>query len=164
MIDGLVAWEDADTGDHWGPHRFARCCDCAYFLAKVLNCLMSLHSRRPCQHEMLFSCVWVKRDMFFIILFSECLLEKLYCFFFFVQLEVLGDVSASVSCVAHLLLVSNADTFHLLMLMSWSPGDGSGTPRESPAKLRKKSTIRDAIEKNWIPHAYTRFDICSVEL
>ena len=60
--------------------------------------------------------------------------------------------------------MSNAHTFHMLMLMSWSPGDGSGTPRGSPAKMRKKSTIRDSNEKNWIPHAYTRFDNCSVEL
>ena len=43
-------------------------------------------------------------------------------------------------------------------MMSWSPGDGSGTPRE------KKSTIRGVNEKNWIPHAHTRFDNCSVEL
>ena len=44
--------------------------------------------------------------------------------------------------------MSNAHTFHVLMLMSWSPGDGSGTPCESPAKLRKKSNICDANEKN----------------
>ena len=69
VINDLVALEDADTGDHWAPHHFARCCDCAYFLAKVwksapgssqmitwvfgfVNCLMSLHSRRQCQREM----------------------------------------------------------------------------------------------------------------
>ena len=38
------------------------------------------------------------------------------------------------------------------------------TPRESPAKLRKKSAIRDNHEKNWIPHVCTIFDNCSVEL
>ena len=37
VINGLVALEDADTGDQWAPHRFACCCDCAYFLAKVLK-------------------------------------------------------------------------------------------------------------------------------
>ena len=30
--------------------------------------------------------------------------------------------------------------------------------------MRKKSTIHDASEKNWIPHAHTRFDNWSVEL
>ena len=34
VINGLVA---LDTGDHWAPGRVARCCDCAYFLAKVLK-------------------------------------------------------------------------------------------------------------------------------
>ena len=37
VINGLVAVEDADTGDQWAPHRFARCCDCAHFLSKVLK-------------------------------------------------------------------------------------------------------------------------------
>ena len=37
VIKGLVALEDADTGDPLVPHRFARCRDCAYFLANVLK-------------------------------------------------------------------------------------------------------------------------------
>ena len=37
VINGFVALEVADTGDQWAPHRFARCCDCAYFLAKLLQ-------------------------------------------------------------------------------------------------------------------------------
>ena len=37
VINGFVALEVADTGDHWVPHRFARSCDCAYFLAKLLQ-------------------------------------------------------------------------------------------------------------------------------
>ena len=115
---------------------------------------------------MIFSCVWVKRDMFFIILiFGVSMSEAVFSlflanstrgvWFFFFELFW---------CVANLMLMSNADTSHMLMLMSRSPSDGSGTPRASPAKLRKKSTIRDAIEKNCIPHAFTRFDNCIVEL
>ena len=34
--NGLVAFEDADTGDQWAPHLFARCSDCASVLARVL--------------------------------------------------------------------------------------------------------------------------------
>ena len=33
-INGLDALEDPATGDHRAPHRFARCCDCAYLFAK----------------------------------------------------------------------------------------------------------------------------------
>ena len=50
-------------------------------------------------------------------------------------------------CVAQLLLMWNAHTFRMLMLMSSCPSDRSGTPRESPTKLRKKCTTRDANEK-----------------
>ena len=124
---------------------------------------MRLHSKD--QHEMQLSCVWAKRDVFFIVMFSECPLEKLYCSCSLNKFNSRCLVFLEfLVCVAHLLLMSSAHTCHILMLMSWSPGDGSGTPRESSTKLRKKSTIRDANEKNWIPHGYTRFDSCSAEL
>ena len=44
---------------------------------------MSLHSRRPCQHELEFSCVWVKRDMFFIILFFGVTVREAVLLLFF---------------------------------------------------------------------------------
>ena len=101
VFNGLVALETADTGDHWAPHRFARYCDCARVRATLLKsapgssqmitvflfCELSdesaQHSRRPCQHEMLFSCVWVKRDMFFTNLFFGVSVGELYCCCFF---------------------------------------------------------------------------------
>ena len=43
---------------------------------------MSLDSRRPCQHEMSFSCVWVKRDMSFIFFFGVSVREAALLLFF----------------------------------------------------------------------------------
>ena len=42
VIKGIVALEDADTGDHRAPHRRTSCCDCAYFLAQVLKSALVL--------------------------------------------------------------------------------------------------------------------------
>ena len=67
-------------------------------------------------------------------------------------------------CVAHDAVdVERTHTFHILMLLSWSPVHGSGTPREFPANARKRSTIRDAKEKTWIPHGYEVRQLHSVE-
>ena len=91
----------------------------------------------------------VKRDTFFIILFRGMSVGEAVLLLFLVgPAQGAWGLFRVLMRISHLTLMSNADTFHISMLKSWGPSDGSGTPRESPAKLRKKSAIRDNHEKN----------------
>ena len=58
VINGLIALEDAVTGDHWAPHRFA------LLRLRLFSCIFSDDHWFFC-----FVNVWVKRGMFFFILF-----------------------------------------------------------------------------------------------